>query len=209
MSIRRLSAPAALVALALVTAASGLRPARAETVAGAAALEAAVAALNGVPAAQCGDDGLTPPPGADACVRATPAAVAGASAGVLLVQASISAEVQPFVAVMGLATDGTWGLWFAAPAAAVPLLLPSAARVCADGGLNVRAAPGTGAAVVGGLADGAVTTVDGFSLLQPGSWSVGGERTIGAGWYRLAAGGWVSGAYLVAADGDCGAALAR
>jgi hypothetical protein len=210
--IRHLSLGSFLLALALVVAALGLRPARAQPAAGAAgaaALDAALVALNGVPASQCADNGRTPPTGKDTCVSATPAALAGATSGLVSVQVSVSAEAGPGLAMIGLGTDGAWGLWFAAPAAYVPYPLPSAARVCAVGGLNVRATPGTGAAVVGGLMDGAVVTVNGFSLLQPGSWSVAGEGTIGSGWYQLAESGWVSGAYLVVADADCGAALAR
>ena len=208
MNIRRLVVLSVLAGLALVTAVAGPWTVRAQD-AGAAALEATAMALNGVPASQCGDDGLTPPPGTDTCVSATPAALAGAASGFVVAQASTSAGVQPFVAVMGLGTDGAWGLWFASPAAYVPLTLPGEARVCAEGGLNVRAAPGTRAAVIGGLADGTVTTVDAFSLVAPGTWSASGERTMGSGWYRLAEGGWVSGAYLVVADGDCGAALGQ
>lgn len=209
--IRRFSLCSFLLALAVV-AAPELQPASVQSEGGAdgaAALDAALMALNGVPASRCADDGWTPPAGKDTCVSATPAALAGAASGLVSVQVSVSAEAAPGLAMIGLGADGAWGLWFAAPAAYVPYPLPGAARVCAVGGLNVRAAPGTGAAVVGGLMEGSVVTVDGFSLLQPGSWSVTGEGTIGSGWYRLAEGGWVSGAYLVVADGDCGAARAR
>jgi hypothetical protein len=46
-------------------------------------------------------------------VSATPATLAGAASGLVLVQASVSAGVPPFAALMGLGVDGTWGLWFA------------------------------------------------------------------------------------------------
>jgi hypothetical protein len=202
MSSRHLILTVVAIAVAL---AGGRQPARAQT--DAAALQAAAVALNGVPAAQCSDNGLTPPPGKDTCLSTTAASQAGAEAGLMIVQAATSAGVQPFVALMGVGPDGAWGLWFAAPAAYVPGPLPDTARVCAEGGLNVRSGPSLGAAVIGGRADGTIVSVDRFILAAPGSWSPGGDRTLGSGWYHLAEGGWVSGAYLVVADGNCGAAL--
>jgi hypothetical protein len=174
------------------------------------ALAAAYAAHNGAPAEACEDAGATPPSGRDTCVRATPEALAAAEAGLLLVQASVRPDVQPFLALMGEMPDGAWGLWFTAPATMAPSSAPILATICATGGLEIRAEPSADAAVVGDLAEGRIAALDRFVLTRPGSWRPDGAQTRGEGWFRLAdQGGWIPGQFLVVAGGDCGAALER
>jgi hypothetical protein len=204
----------ALVVVALllggVTAGPTLAPAAraAGDPAGARALAAAYLALNGVPSEACADDGATPPSGRDTCVHVTPEVLAAAEAGLLLVQASVRPDVQPFLALMGEMPDGAWGLWFTAPATMAPSRLPALAMICATGGLEIRAEPSAGAALVGDLAEGRIAALDRFVLSRPGSWRPDGAQARGEGWFRLAdQGGWVPGQFLVVAGGDCGAAL--
>lgn len=175
----------------------------------AAALQAALDALNGVPAALCSANGQVPPPGRDTCVSAVPGQAEQADRGLLAVQAFLSPDIQPVFALVGRGADGAWGLWLAGPAAYVPVQLPAEARACAAGGLAVRSSPSADAAVRGSLPADSLVTVDRFVLDQAGTWSrdEGGRR--GEGWYHLAGPleGWAAAQWLVVADGDCAMAL--
>jgi hypothetical protein len=178
---------------------------------GQAALAAALQSLDGMPASDCADGGLTPTSGRATCLRATPDALAGAEAGLVLVQASINAEVQPFIALMGVGPEGIWGLWFAAPATFVPTRLPAEAKACHPDGVSVFAEPSRDATVAGTLTDGSVVSVDRFVLARFGAWSATGDRATGEGWFHIAGSGkgWVPAGYIVVAEADCGAALGR
>jgi hypothetical protein len=171
--------------------------------------EAALAALNGVPAASCTANGRFPPPGRDTCIIITPSQAAQADRGLVAFQAFLAPDVQPLFAVVGRGVDGAWGLWFAAPAAYVPVELPGAARLCGATGVAVRSEPSVDAPVRASLPNQTAGTVDRFVLGQPGTWQRGEGGTLGSGWYHLSGpvNGWVAATGVVVADADCAMGL--
>ncbi|MGH2587736.1 MAG: hypothetical protein ACRDJE_22675 [Dehalococcoidia bacterium] len=172
------------------------------------ALQAAVQAFNGVPAAECADNGLTPPAGADACLSVTAEQAAQAGRGLVAVQVAISPEVQTFIALMGAGPGGAWGLWFNGPALFNQTRLPGESRVCSEQGLDVRAAPSAEAAIAAVLPVETPFTVDRFYLTQPGVWTRYPDGGPGEGWYHVSApvDGWVNGQAVLVPDAPCAAA---
>jgi len=172
------------------------------------AFQAAVQAFNGVPAAECADNGLTPPAGADACLSVSAEQAAQAGRGLVAVQVAISPEVQTFIAVMGAGPEGVWGLWFNGPALFNQTSLPGESRVCFEQGLDVRAAPSAEATITAVLPVETPFTVDRFYLAQPGAWTRHPDGGPGEGWYHVSApvDGWVNGQAVLVPDAPCAAA---
>lgn len=198
-----------ILAVCSLSSVRGIPPANAGRDEVAAALQAALSALNGVPASECTANGQLPPSGRDTCVSISPTQAAQAGRGLVAAQAFLSPDLQPFIALIGRDADGAWGLWFTAPAAYVPIQLPSDARACAMEGLAVRSAPLAGSDIVGSLPAETVTSVDRFVLALPGTWRRGGDGVRGSGWYYVAGSvqGWVDAQGLVVADAGCELAL--
>lgn len=171
--------------------------------------EAAIAALNGVPASACTANGQMPPPGRDTCLTISPAQAAQADRGLVALQAFLSPDVQPVFVVVGRDNDGAWGLWLAAPAAYIPVQLPGDAQLCDTSGVPIRSEPSADAPVRASLPHQSVVTVDRFVLTRPGRWQRGVGGTSGVGWYHVSApmDGWVTTDDVVVADADCRMAL--
>jgi hypothetical protein len=171
--------------------------------------EAAMTALNGVPASTCTVNGHMPPPGRDACLVLSPAQAAQADRGLVALQAFLSPDVQPVFVVVGRGIDGEWGLWLAAPASYVPVQLPGDAQLCGDSGVPLRSEPSVDASVRRTIPHQSQVMVDRFVLERPGMWQRDAGGIPGEGWYHAAApmDGWVSAADVVVADADCVMAL--
>jgi hypothetical protein len=198
-----------LVGVATVLVATSITRPEARALAGgspaAAALQAALDALNGVSSSQCTADGQLPPPSRDTCIGMTPAQATQADLGLVAMQAFRSPDIQPSFVLVGRGTDGAWGLWLAAPAAYVPVQLPGDARACGDGGITVRVEPDAGSDIATILPADTTVTVDRFVLTRPGTWSRDLPATRGEGWYHVSGplNGWIAGGSLVVADGGC------
>ena len=174
----------------------------------AAAYAAALAAVGGVPAADCDAAPVdTPcvdprpglPCGSPACAAPDPAR------GILGFRYDYPGQlIQGGVVLVARDAAGGWGLWWAGARLAFHRFdLPGAMLVCADGaGLGVRAAPSGDAPVRAVLPDLTPVVGEQFVLAMVGI--PAGES--GYGWYRISAPveGWVAGDYVVDAGlGDC------
>jgi hypothetical protein len=164
------------------------------------ALAAALGIFNGVPLEECLAD-----PRQRACIepRSSPEE---AERGIAVFGVTFAAA-SPLVAVLGRDRDGAWAYWFGTVGFVYQLLrLPGEMKVCAaPDGLDLRAGPSPGAAVVGRLAHLTAVRAEELLLTEPGV--ARGTDVLernGAGWYRLSAplAGWAPATSLTNTEVD-------